>query len=440
EAAETRVLGSAAPVGARPESPTEPSTGRYSPEPEHRPDWTRFAWVSGRDDATRGWFEPAPTPGPTAPVGRRRGYPFGLLLVACLVSAVLASSGTFLALNASGVLDRPGATPSGTTSEVTRQPVVVEESSAIIDAAAKVSPAVVKITTGQIDPLLALPETGVGSGILYDPNGWILTNQHVVAGSDSLTVELADGRTFAGRIYGIDTLTDLAIVKIDATGLPAAPIGDSDSLKVGQVVAAIGSPLGTLTSTVTSGIVSAKGRQIRVEGRILRNLIQTDAAINPGNSGGPLLDMGGNVVGVNTAVAAAAQGIGFAIPINIARPIMEQAVRGEPLARPWIGIRYTVIDLRVQQERNLPVDYGALIEGSETENVPGVVPGSPADRAGLREGDIVTKIEGTVLDKEHPLDAVLVQYPPGETITLEVLRDGQTLRIPVTLGTRPADL
>jgi S1-C subfamily serine protease len=308
--------------------------------------------------------------------------------------------------------------------------------------AQKVGPAVVQITSSQQAGNAfgggAIPDTGVGSGIIYDSNGWILTNRHVVAGSDRLVVKLMDGHDYDGRIYGIDTLTDLAIVKIDATGLPAAPLGNSDELKVGQLVVAIGSPLGTFTNSVTSGIVSAKGRQIQVEGGVLSNLIQTDAAINPGNSGGPLIDAAGNVIGINTAVAQSATGIGFAIPVNIARPITQQAIQGQKLTRPYVGVRFVTLDPEVAKEHNVSVTEGALVSGERGQ--PAVVANGPADKAGLRDGDVITKVDGTTIDGEHPLDAVLSQYAPGDTVTLDVIRGGQHISIKVTLETRPADL
>ena len=186
--------------------------------------------------------------------------------------------------------------------------------------------------------------------MIFNPNGWILTNRHVVAGSNKLTVELKDGTQYPGTIYGIDTLTDLAIVKIDAKDLTAAGLGDSDALRVGQLVVAIGSPLGTFSNTVTSGIVSAKGREINASGSSLRNLIQTDAAINPGNSGGPLLDASSAVIGINTAIASDSTGIGFSIPINIAKPLMAQALAGKQLERPYIGIRYEDIDAQLAKD------------------------------------------------------------------------------------------
>src|SRR5439155_1487652 len=174
-----------------------------------------------------------------------------------------------------------------------------------------------------------------------------------------------------------DTLTDLAIVRVSTSSLPTGKIGDSSTLKVGQLAIAIGSPLGTYTNTVTSGILSALGRSITVSSGRINNLIQTDAAINPGNSGGPLLDGNGDVIGINTAIAGSAQGIGFAIPLNIARPIMQQALAGQKLARPWIGIRYVPIDLQVQSDNKLPVDHGAYVHSGQDANalmIPGVYP------------------------------------------------------------------
>ena len=376
----------------------------------------------------------------TSPVGSSRNR--------VVNTAVLASVGTVLALGAAGALDRPASTslvaPQATNAG-TVQPVAIDESSATIAVAAKVSPAVVRITvTGQTNAgnLGVIPDTGVGSGVIFDSNGWILTNHHVVQGSDRLQVELNDGRVFQGRVYGIDTLTDLAIVKIDANDLPVASIGRSSELKVGQLVIAIGSPLGTYSNSVTSGIVSAKGRQITTDGNEnLNNLIQTDAAINPGNSGGPLLDAGANVIGINTAIAADSNGIGFAIPIDIARPIMDQAVAGKELARPYMGVVYRSIDRQFADANNLPVKEGALVQRSAGGNgtAPAVVSGSPADQAGIREGDIITKVNDQAVDGDHPLDATLSMYSPGDTVTVTILRDGQASTVQVKLGTRPAN-
>ena len=324
--------------------------------------------------------------------------------------------------------------------------MAIDESSATIAVASKVSPAVVRITvtgTSNAGNLGVIPETGVGSGVIFDSNGWILTNHHVVEGGEKFDVELKDGRVLSGTVYGIDTLTDLAIVKVDATGLPTAAIGESDALKVGQLVVAIGSPLGTYSNSVTSGIVSAKGRSIVTDGNdSLTNLIQTDAAINPGNSGGPLLDAGGNVIGINTAIATNSNGIGFAIPIDIARPIMAQAVAGEPLSRPYMGIHFVTITRQLADEQKLPVRVGALVGGFDASGNPvtGVEAGKPADQGGIKDGDIITSVDGKVIDEEHPLDATLAQFSPGDTVSVDVLRDGQHVMLEVTLGTRPAGL
>jgi S1-C subfamily serine protease len=435
--------------------PGNPSWGSPAANRTSWPDDTRGA--PGTTAAATGWSSaPVSTERVTETRTTRRASPFGQVVLAAVLGGILASGGTFLALNATGSLDRPTLTAapvatSGTTVGA-RQPVTLDESSAIIDVAAKVSPAVVRITAeGSATNGIGnqIPQTGVGSGVIFDANGWILTNRHVVTNDSAqianrLTVELKDGRRFDGRVYGVDTLTDLAIVKIDATGLPVAPIGDSSNLKVGQLAIAIGSPLGTYSNSVTSGIISAKGRSITVDsGQQLTNLIQTDAAINPGNSGGPLLDAAGNVIGINTAIAANSSGIGFAIPINIARPIMQQALAGQKLARPYIGIRYEAIDVQLATQDKLPVQHGAIIragQGSTGQGNEAVVPGSPADKAGLRENDIITNVDGQTIDTEHPLDAVLSQFAPGQTVSVTILRDGKEQKVSVTLGTRPPNL
>ncbi len=428
----------------------------YSPANDRRP-----AWAAAESDAgnvapptPERWFEPISEPVTAAPVvptrpGGRSGL-VAVVVAAALASASLASLGTYGALKASGALDAqvaPAASsPAGqvVTTSGPKQPVVIDESSAIVSAAAKVSPAIVTITTTeaatQNDPF-QIPATGVGSGIIFDANGWIITNRHVVEGGSALSVQLQDKRTFTGTVYGIDTLTDLAIVKVDATGLPAAPIGDSSAAKVGQLAIAIGSPLGNYTNSVTAGIISAFGRQITVQGgTTLRNLIQTDAAINPGNSGGALLDAGGNVVGINTAVAQTAEGIGFAIPINIAKPIMQQALAGQKLSRPWIGIRYAPIDAQLASDNKLPVTEGAWLQAADStgNSTSPIVSGGPAEKAGLQEGDIITAVDGKKITATTPLEDILTQYTPGKTVALEVIRGGSTITLTLTLGTRPA--
>ncbi len=443
--AEPLMPGDVAPETAAPVVPSTPVQSSYTPASEARADWGR-AWDQSASVTPERWYEPAPTPAPAAAAARwpRAG---GSLIAVSLLSAVLASGGTVFALGAAGALDRPApVSPAAQTTNVGAiQPIFIDESSATIAVAAKVSPAVVRITvTGAAGSTNGvIPATGVGSGVIFDSNGWILTNRHVVEGGEKFDIELKDGRVLSGRVYGIDTLTDLAIVKVEATGLPSAAIGESDALRVGQLVIAIGSPLGTYSNSVTSGIVSAKGRSITTNGnQSLTNLIQTDAAINPGNSGGPLLDAGGNVIGINTAIASNSNGIGFAIPIDIARPIMAQAVAGQPLSRPYMGIRFVSITRQLADDQKLPVRAGALVGGRDDQGNPttGVEDGTPAARAGIKDGDIIVSINGKPIDEEHPLDATLAQSSPGDTVKVDVLRDGQHMMIDVTLGTRPAGL
>ena len=422
----------------------------YSPPVDPHQNWPAQTW---QQQTPPHWLEPLPGQDRRRRQGMSLGY-LALVVIIALVAGVLGSAGTYLALQSfgglpsnSGVSTVPSAAPSSAAPAASSQTLVLDEQTAITEAAEAVSPAVVTITVRAGEPTDPFQEqTGVGSGIIYDQNGWILTNRHVVVDATEVSVELQDGRRMAGSVYGIDTLTDLAIVKIDAAGLPKANIGDSSSLKPGQTAIVIGSPLGTFTNSVTSGVISALGRQLAVtdpvngERRQLRNLIQTDAAINPGNSGGPLVDAGGNVVGVSTAFAESAQGIFFAIPINIAKPIMRQAVAGQPLSRPWIGVVYIAVDRNLKDENDLPIDYGAWISPETADGSDPIIKDSPAAQAGLRPDDIITAIDGQQINASRGLDDILSVYEPGDRLTLSVLREGNTLQVGLTLGTRPAGL
>jgi S1-C subfamily serine protease len=223
--------------------------------------------------------------------------------------------------------------------------------------------------------------------------------------------------------------------------LPGATLAASADVQVGQLAIAIGSPLGRFPNSVSVGVVSGLRRTIEVADpggsnlTRLRHLIQTDAAINPGNSGGALVDDTGRVIGINTAVAGQAQGIGFALPIDIARPIIGQVLAGEPIARPWLGIQYLDIDPQLAAEEELPVNQGALVQASGGQ---AVEPGSPADEGGITAGDIIVSVDGRRVTRDHPLDLRLLSFEPGRTIALEVLRDGLEREIQVTLGARPS--
>lgn len=373
-------------------------------------------------DLARKWTTPG---GPQLPSWRNRiSEPWRDRWNACALAPLGAGGGA-----AATILLLDGLSGGDITTQI-RQ-TLVSEQSAIVAVAERVSPAIVTLEVTTADG------EGIGSGVIYSADGWIVTNKHVVEDETSIVVHLKDGRDFAGTVYGIDTLTDLAIVKIDAAGLPTATLGRSGGIKVGQTAIAIGSPLGVYTNSVTAGIVSALGRDITTESGSINGLIQTDAAINPGNSGGALVDSSGAVIGINTAISTEGAGIGFAIPIDIARPILEQALAGIPLSRPWIGVRYTSLDLRIARENDLPVSAGAWIIADGTTSP--IISGSPAEAAGLKSGDIITAVNETAIDEAHPLQDLLVQHAPGTTITLTVLRDGSSITITLELGVRPTE-
>ncbi len=370
---------------------------------------------------------------------RRRAWWVPFVVLALVIGMI---SGALSAVAVSNLLDRDAAaaaTGSTTTAGgTTVSNVHLDENSAVISAVQKVSPAVVTIQVRS-----NVGSGGSGSGFIFNANGWILTNRHVVEGAQQIQVILADSRTFTGTVYGIDTLTDLAIVKVDATGLPVAPIGTSADLEQGQLAIAIGNPLGTFQNTVTTGVVSGLGRQItagdvsQTSSEELNNLIQTDAAINPGNSGGPLVNSAGQVIGVNTAVNQSAQGIGFAIPIDAAKGIMDEALAGKPLARPWIGVYYQPVTKGLAQQDNLSIDHGALV-GPPRNGSTGVLSGTPAAAAGLKDGDIITAVDGQTVDASHDLSSLIVTHAPGDTVKLTVQRGSSTLTLSLTLGTMPA--
>jgi S1-C subfamily serine protease len=434
----------------RPSADADRQHASYSPPPQHRPSWIDGGWVQQPSAAreTQAQRRPAAPPPPVRANARRPRRTSTLLAVA-IVAAMLASLGTYTLLLVTGqlgsrvVVSGPLGEQTGVNTQVDPDIVRVVEENAVTAAVDEVSPAVVTITPRGRDGIYTYES--VGSGVIYDPDGWVVTNRHVVCRADTLTVRLADGSLYPGRIHGLDTLTDLAIIKIDAQGLPSVDLGNSGTLRVGQHAIAIGSPLGTFTNSVTTGVVSALGRTITVDDACrsgsqmdsLRNLIQTDAAINPGNSGGALVDAAGTLIGINTAIAGEAQGIGFAIPVNLARPIMQQAVEGEALSRPWMGIYYTPLSPALQDQRNLVLGYGALVEPPAEISAAAVFPGSPADEAGLRTGDIITHVDTIRVDGDNPLDEILTQYRPRETLTLRVLRGDELLELTLTLGDRP---
>jgi serine protease Do len=272
-------------------------------------------------------------------------------------------------------------------------------------------------------PQHSYKQRGLGSGFIISSDGFILTNNHVVAGADEVKVKLADNREFKAIVKGADEKLDLAVLKIDVKGaLPFAEFGDSDALQVGEWVMAIGNPFG-LNQTVTSGIVSAKGRVIG--SGPYDDFIQTDASINMGNSGGPLFDSTGKVIGINTAIVAGGQGIGFAIPINMAKEVLPQLEKSGKVTRGWLGVAVQQMTPELSKSFGVQGEKGALV--SE------VIKDSPADKAGIKIGDIITEFDGKTVHEMHNISRYVAATPVGKKVKVKILRNGKPLEITVKI-------
>jgi serine protease Do len=328
---------------------------------------------------------------------------------------------------------------------------VLSSNSPIADLVEKVGPAVVNIdvegtvtrTVGQgfpNDPLFReffgdmfreytrkVPMKGAGSGFVVSSDGRILTNNHVIADADKITVTFSNGKTMEAKVIGKDPTFDIAVIKVDGKNLPTLEMGDSDKTRVGETLIAIGNTLGLgLEPTVTVGVLSARNRSVHVQNFNFDGFLQTDASINPGNSGGPLLDMHGRVIGINTAIIASAQGIGFAIPINMAKQVMNDIVTYGKVRRGQMGVYLQPITEDIASAFDLPNTDGALIAE--------VVPDSPADKAGLKRGDVITKIDGKKVENSVQLSTTVRQHMAGDKINLEVIRSGKTMNFSLTLA------
>ena len=304
----------------------------------------------------------------------------------------------------------------------------------IINAVGKVTKSVVNIANVKImhDELFRVfPLEGVGSGVIIDERCRLLTNNHVVDNSDRLKITLTDGRLFNGKVIGTDDATDLAVVKLDSTeSLPFAQLGDSDDMKIGQVVIAIGNPFAlTGGPTVTAGIVSSMNRKIQFEKGVLE-LIQTDAAINPGNSGGPLINTKGEIIAINTAKMPYAHGIGFGIPINIAKTVMGDLIKyGRIVNRPWIGISYLKVTRQLAEYYSLPTAEGVLIALVERN--------SPADDAGLRKGDIIEAVEGRRIEDTSDISLSVRKKSINDKLVITINRYGSRFEADIRLRAQP---
>jgi serine protease Do len=367
-----------------------------------------------------------------------------LVIISLIVGTVGGVGGVIFLSNNTQLADKLGIdTKKLSIPTTSTQKIVVEESSAIIDATNKVAPSVVSIMTTQVYQDIfgrQYEASGAGTGFILTSDGLIVTNRHVVEDQNSTyKVVLADGTTYDAQIKSIDTINDFAVIKVDAKNLPVVELGNSIDLKVGQWVVAVGNALGQFQNTVTVGIISAKDRQVTASdssggsSENLDGMLQTDAAINSGNSGGPLVNLAGQVIGINTAVASGAQGIGFAIPIDSVKSAIDSIKETGRIIRPYLGVRYVSVTKDIATQNNLSVDYGALVIRGNSFNQPAVVSGSPADKAGIKEGDVILEVDGTRIDEDHGLVALIQEHNVGDKVDLKVLSGGDEKTITVTL-------
>ena len=295
-------------------------------------------------------------------------------------------------------------------------------------------------------------EVGGGTGFIISKDGMILTNSHVVSDEEAdYTVFTLDGKKYPAKVLAKDTFRDLALIEIEPEKIvdgkgefnlksfPVAELGDSDNLQIGQTVITIGNALGEFKNTVSAGVISGLGRRVTASGggvvETLEDVIQTDAAINQGNSGGPLLNLKGEVIGVNFAMVQQAENIGFAISINKAKKDIEQVKKFGKISFPFLGVRYVLINEEIQKENNLPVDYGAWVQKGEGGE-PAIFPGSAAEKVGLEEGDIILEFNGEKITTENTLAKIIMEHDPGDKITLKILRQGKEKIFEVVLGER----
>ncbi|MDP2789949.1 MAG: trypsin-like peptidase domain-containing protein [bacterium] len=402
---------------------------------------------------------PAPKPQPR--------YTQSALTLAVILSLILgtiggALGGAFASGNFDSWFNRTfNKTSVASSSSGSSTTLKVEEESATIDVVEKVQKSVVSIIitkdlskiynqsgaglspfdlffgNGQ-QPSEGTKELGGGSGFILSADGYIMTNKHVVDDAQAdYTVLTNDAKSYSAKVIATDPVNDLAVLKIDAKDLPAIEFGNSEDLQIGQTVIAIGNALGEYRNTVTKGVVSGLARRITAgdgqSSETLENAIQTDAAINPGNSGGPLLNLAGQVIGVNVAVSQQGQLIGFAIPANQANTVFESVKKTGRIVRPYLGVRYIPITKALKDQNKLSVDYGVLIQRGTTKDELAIIPGGPADKAGLQENDIILEINGVKLDTEHSLAGEIQKRAPGDTITLKVLSKGQEKTVTATL-------
>ncbi len=358
-----------------------------------------------------------------------------ILLVGVAIGAFALALYWYTHTNHNAVTSRTSLTHDGNLQTTNQESVV----SSVAD---KVSPSVVSIVTNVTTQTIfgAATQQAAGTGIIVSSDGYVLTNRHVVQNTSQIQVVTFDGTTYQEvDLVGSDPLNDVAYLKIKgAKNLTPATLGDSSTVRIGQEVIAIGNSLGQYQNTVTSGIISGKGRPVTAgdasdnTAETLTDLLQTDAAINPGNSGGPLLNTSGQVIGMNTAVAANAQGIGFAIPINATKGTLKLVLAGKGIQRAYLGLRYIPLTPAVAKQYNLSVTQGAYVIGANDTS--GIIVGGPAEKAGVKNKDIITKINGLVIGQQGGVSSLIGEYAPGDTVELVIVRGGREQIVKVTLS------
>ncbi len=419
--------------------------------------------VSSKDNRTLTFTVPTlKKPNIKMPTSKRGRF---IVVAAVFILAALASG--FIG----GWVESSNQVVLGNTSLSNQKKIVTSDSQLIAAIAKSVGPSVVSVnvaitstsgssTTGGFGLFgfsQPVQEQAAGTGIIISSDGLILTNRHVIPqGTTGVSVTLSNGTTFKdvsviGRTNPNDSL-DIAFLKINNTNgqkLTPAAIGDSSQMQVGDEVVAIGNALGQFQNTVTSGIISGYGRSVTASSsgggvgsstgssENLANLFQTDAAINEGNSGGPLVNLNGQVIGINTAIAGNAQNIGFAIPVNDVKGLLNQVLKNGKFSVPYIGVRYIPITADIATEYGLSVQNGAFVAPSSDPSSPSIVPGSPAESAGLKVNDIITALNGVNIDQNHSLTSLVDQYTPGTKVTLTVIRGGKNIQVDVTLAAQP---